>query len=317
MFGMFLFNACYFSQFVFAMSLVAQTFGSMGPLFILLGVEYCAVCAYMGFKGELFGFAMADQPSTFRSYIGPFIAWAFYYLLVSAVPMLIAAAPMELGPEVFAGIMVWRLLTNGGMIYVALGELSGGHYLGLTTGMLGYAVSLGLAAIGLALFLKNCDENFDRSLFWRPKSGKQHRRECWKDEKIWKKGLLTKDEEIWKGMVRRIHPTYLPFDMLTPWICETLVGKYEDKSVERPEWMSWEEAEDKFIKRIAEVYEWYGKDGEEVNEALNKLFERSGRDLEKGIDGQPTFIKIMGSKSRSGKMGDEGGKRSKVAPAID
>ncbi|GMI05280.1 hypothetical protein TrVE_jg3836 [Triparma verrucosa] len=316
MFGMFLFNACYFSQFVFSMSLVAQAFGSMGPLFILLGVEYCAVCAYIGYKGELFGWAMVSQPSTFNSYIHPFICWAFYYLLVSAVPMLIAAAPMELGPEVFAGIMVWRLLTNGGIIYVALGELGGGHYFGLTTGMLGYAVSLGLAAIGLALFFMNCDENFDRSLFWRRKSGKQHARDCWKDKKIWSKKRKTKEDDIW-GWVENIHPTYLPFDMLTTWICETLVGKCEDKKVERPEWMSGEEAEDKFMKRIAEVYEWYGKDGEEVNEALDKLFERSGRDLEKGIDGQPTFIKIKGSKSKSGKVEGEGGKRSKVAPAID
>ena len=216
MFGMFLFNACYFSQFVFAMSLAAQAFGSMAPLFILLGVEFCAVCTYMGYKGELFGWVLAPQPSTFKNYIGPFIFWSFHYLLVSAVPMLIAAAPLELGPEVFAGTMIWRLLINGGLIYVALGELGESHYLSLSTGMLGYGVSLGLAAMGLALFFTNCDANFDRSLFRRPKSGKQHRRECWKDEKIWKKGLLTKDEEIWKGMVRRIHPTYLPFDMLTP-----------------------------------------------------------------------------------------------------
>ena len=108
---------------------------------------------------------MLSQPSTFNSYIGPFIIWAFEYLLVCAVPLLISAAPMELGPEVFAGIMVWRLLTNGGVIYVALGELNKGHYLSLTTGVLGYGVSLGLASIGLALFFKNCDKNFDRSLF--------------------------------------------------------------------------------------------------------------------------------------------------------
>ena len=187
----------------------------------------------------------------------------------------------------------------------------------LTTGMLGYAVSLGLAAIGLALFFKNCDKNFDRSLFWRPKKGKQNVRDCWNDEKIWEKAFTTKDEEIWKGWVETIHPTYFPFDVLTPWICENLVDKYEDKSVERPEWIRGKEAEDKFIKRIAVVYEWYGKDGEEVNEALDKLFERSRRNLEKGIDGQLTFIKIKNSKSKSGKGLGEGGKMSKVTPAID
>ncbi|GMI04368.1 hypothetical protein TrLO_g9667 [Triparma laevis f. longispina] len=55
MFGMFLFNACYFSQFVFAMSLFAIAFGSKAPVFILLGVELCAVCTYMGWKGVYFG----------------------------------------------------------------------------------------------------------------------------------------------------------------------------------------------------------------------------------------------------------------------
>ena len=50
---MFLFNACYFSQFVLAMSLFAQAFGTRAPVFILIGVEYCAVCAYVGWKGEV------------------------------------------------------------------------------------------------------------------------------------------------------------------------------------------------------------------------------------------------------------------------
>lgn len=50
--------------------------------------------------------------------------WAFEYLLVSAVPMMITAAPCELGPEVFAGTVVWRLLTNTGIVYIALGALA-------------------------------------------------------------------------------------------------------------------------------------------------------------------------------------------------
>ena len=95
------------------------------------------------------------------------------------------------------------------------------------------------------------------------------------------------------------------------------MGKYSDKSVERPEWMAGKVSEDKFIKRIAEIYEWHGKDEEKVNEALEKLFEKSGRDLKKGVDGQLTFIKIKSSKSKSGKWLGEGRKQSKVAPAID
>lgn len=62
---------------------------------------------------------------------------AFYYIMSSEVPMLIAAAPMELCPEILLGVLVWRLLTNGGVIYVALGELKEKHYLDLATGMTG------------------------------------------------------------------------------------------------------------------------------------------------------------------------------------
>ena len=36
--SMFLFIACYFSQFVFAMSLFGQAFGSRAPVFVWLGV---------------------------------------------------------------------------------------------------------------------------------------------------------------------------------------------------------------------------------------------------------------------------------------
>ncbi|GMH71940.1 hypothetical protein TL16_g05789 [Triparma laevis f. inornata] len=270
MFGMFLFNACYFSQFVFAM-------------------KFCTVCAYMGRKGELFGFSSLGNVSTFNSYVAPFIFWAFWYMLASAVLMLVTAVTCELGPEIFAGTMVWRLLTNGGIVYLALGELEKEeHFLSLTTGMAGYGVSLGLAALGLVMFFRNCDSTFDRSLFWRPKRGKQLVRECWSDKNIWHKDVATKDDEIW-GWVEFIHPTYFPFDLVTLWLCEKLVEKYEDKNMEKPERMN-KKNEGKFIKRIAKIYAWKGTDGEEVDKALEKLFERSGADLEEGLDWQLSFI---------------------------
>ncbi|GMH85889.1 hypothetical protein TL16_g10372 [Triparma laevis f. inornata] len=134
-FGMFLFNACYFSQFVFAMSLFAIAFGSKAPVFILLGVELCAVCTYMGWKGELYGFALLSKPSKLYSYVFPFLFWAWYHVLVSAAPMLFTAAPNHLGLELFAGTIVWRLLTNGGITYLAFGGLGEKHYLSLGTGM--------------------------------------------------------------------------------------------------------------------------------------------------------------------------------------
>lgn len=58
-----------------------------------------------------------------------------------------------------------------------------------------------------------------------------------------------------------------------------------------------EQKEEKFIKRIATVYMWYGENGDEVNKALNTLFGKSGEDLERGVDGQTTFIKSKKSKS--------------------
>lgn len=285
---MFLFNACYFAQFVFAMSLFAEAFGSRAPLFILLGVEFCAVSVYMGLrKGELFVWALLGHPSVFHNYIGPLLVWAWYYMLVSAVPLLIAAAPMELGPDVFAGTMVWRLLTNGGIIYVALGDLGTEHYLSVGTGMTGYAASLGLAVVGLALFLSNCDPKFDRSLFWKAKRGEQHARECWSDEKVWEKGFKTKDETI--------HPTYLPFNLMTQWL-ERLVEKFE-RGVERPEWIN-AENEENFTKRIAEIYIWKGTGGEEVDTALVKLFGRSGADLEGG--GRGWFVVDVHKEEKEG-----------------
>lgn len=106
---------------------------------------------------------------------------------------------------------------------------------------------------------------------------------------IWEKGFKTKDEKIWKGWVECFHPTYLPFDLMTPRIYEALVEKYEDKSLERPDWMN-KSNESEFIKRVARIYKWKGTDGEEVNKALAQLFERSGVDLEEGVDGQLSFI---------------------------
>ncbi|GMH58934.1 hypothetical protein TL16_g02721 [Triparma laevis f. inornata] len=296
MFGMFLFVAYYFSHFVFAMSLFAQAFGSRSRVFSLLGVEFCAICAYMGWKGKLFGNALLAKPSTFTNYILPFICWAVWCMLVSAAPMLIASFPLELGPEMFAGTMIWRLLTNGGIIYVAFGVLREEHYLSLTTGMAGYGVSLGLATAGLAIFFRNCEPTFDWRLFWRPKSGRQHVRDILRSKKIWAKAHKTKDDESW-DWIGFIYPTYLPFDFMTPWMCEDLVEKYEEEGVTRPDWMN-NEKKDEFIKRIVTIYEWKGAYEEEIGEALVKLFGKSCVDLEKGVEGQLTFIKSKKSKKK-------------------
>ncbi|GMH88430.1 hypothetical protein TL16_g11155 [Triparma laevis f. inornata] len=291
LFGMFVFNACYFAQFVFAMSLFSLAFKSVLPLFMLLGVEVFIMCAYIfWWKGELFGYAMAGHPSPASNYFIPITGYIFYYILACAVPLLITAAPCELGAEVFASILIWRLLTSGGVIYIALGELGEDHWLSITNGMIGYGISLALAAVGLTMFLMNCDKNFDRSLFWRPKSGREHERDFWRDPKCWKRKSTSKEEERWQ-VLRKRHPLYLPFDEITLWVCEHLVELYEDRRAPRPDWMAAGEKEKAFVKRIVTLYKWKGTDEEEVNKALGKLFGKSGNDLEIGPNRQLTFIK--------------------------
>ena len=88
--------------------------------------------------------------------------------------------------------------------------------------------------------------------------------------------------------------------------------------VERPEWLEG----DKFVKRIVTIYKWYGKDQDRADEPLVKLFGRSGKDLEVGVNGQLSYIKKQKSTLLSGGLsgllggGSEGagGKGNKVEP---
>lgn len=108
--------------------------------------------------------------------------------------------------------------------------------------------------------------------------------------------METKDDEHW-SYIETVHPTYIPFEVVTPWICEYLVETYESEGVKRPEWMN-AKNDEVCIKRIIEIYTWYRKDVDDVNAALEKLFKNSGADLEKGVDAQVTFIKNKTSKKR-------------------
>ncbi|GMH65365.1 hypothetical protein TrLO_g12698 [Triparma laevis f. longispina] len=89
------------------------------------------------------------------------------------------------------------------------------------------------------------------------------------------------------GLGRQLHPRYLPFDLMTTWICEDLLEKYENKSVERPKWMAGKGNEAKFINCVVEIHTWKDEDeiAEKVNKALDKLFGKSGADLENAADG--------------------------------
>mmetsp|Transcript_3697 Transcript_3697/g.7031 ORF Transcript_3697/g.7031 Transcript_3697/m.7031 type:complete len:607 (+) Transcript_3697:126-1946(+) len=294
MIGMFLFNLCYFPQFCYSMSLFAKAYGS-GSFGLLIGTEFFFVCVYMAYKRELFGFSMIAHPSKL-DYSLPFVGWTFYYLLTSAVPLLIAGAPMELGPELFAGILVWRLAISGPVVYLSLIKLGSDHYLSQSTGMGIYAATAVGACLGLLIFMMNCDKNFEKALFWRPKSGKQHVLDSCQSKTIRKTFCKTKDDEIWLLWVESVHPAYLPFDFITKWICEDLVDKYTglNNLEERPEWMIGDK-EALFLKRIVTIYTWYGNEADlrAVNEAIFKLTGRSGDDMKPkpGIKSLMTFIK--------------------------
>ncbi|GMI14045.1 hypothetical protein TrVE_jg2941 [Triparma verrucosa] len=135
--------------------------------------------------------------------------------------------------------------------------------------------------------------NFNRSLFWKPKTGRSHNASCWRSSKIWNvndANLRTKDDERYLVWLKCIHPIYLPFSEITEWICVDLIEKYENNIVERPAWMSGSSSFE-FVKRVSELYSWRGEDVEIVDAALVKLFGVGGEDLERGVTGQLTFIK--------------------------
>jgi hypothetical protein len=146
-----------------------------------------------------------------------------------------------------------------------------------------YLVTLTIQLCGLLLFITNLEEDFDKKLMWKPVTGKRHGQNCWEDEKIWEKKFLTKDEERYYW-VSSISPVYLPFEAITQWIWIDLVVKYEDKTVERPEWMK---DEDSFIKRIVALYRWRDDSVyiQITNDALYRLFGKtafSKQDLNSG-----------------------------------
>ncbi|GMH98078.1 hypothetical protein TrST_g10770 [Triparma strigata] len=169
-------------------------------------------------------------------------------------------------------------------------------FLGQSTGMGIYAATAVGACLGLLIFMMNCDENFEKALFWRPKSGTQHVLDSCQSKTIRKTFCKTKDDEIWLLWVESVHPAYLPFDFITKWICEDLVDKYTGMNnlEERPEWMIGDK-EALFLKRIVTIYTWYGNEADlrAVNEAIFKLTGKSGDDMKPkpGIKGMMTFIK--------------------------
>ena len=74
----------YSSIFVCDSSLLFMTKNRAAILFLHYVSTYIIVCAYMANKGELFSAAVVAHHYAFTNYVGSFIIWLFYYLLICA-----------------------------------------------------------------------------------------------------------------------------------------------------------------------------------------------------------------------------------------
>ena len=283
---MFMALAPYFAMSISAWSLLAFTDFGFECLLLYHGSVIFIICLYMCKNSEFFGVSVFAQPSFLDNVVIPIVITGFYYLLTSASPHLIAASPMELGPRIFSCLIMWNFVVNGVMIYFGLTSLENHLFLDVTNGLIGYFTATFMMAIGLCLFFGNVKDTFKASLFWRRKSGQKQMAERWEDTKVWEQALCCKDHERFY-IIMVLHPLYLPFDLIVPWLCEDLVRKYENKESERPEWLN----DGKFIKRMVTIFSWRGKNEEEVNNALHRLFGGCGGGLEMGVDRQLTYIK--------------------------
>ncbi|GMH96280.1 hypothetical protein TrVE_jg3705 [Triparma verrucosa] len=276
--GMFIAMLSYFCQFVLTIALVLLSAPPYRNMFLLLiAFELLTIYCYKASDRELFGVAVIGHPSFANSYLIPIFVTTLFYVLACLCPVMISASPLQLGPRPFSGIILWRLLTNGIVIFFILEVIDTEIILSTSFVMELYAYTMAGVAVGLWMFLSNCDKDFDVKLLFQKKSGKEQISDCWQDDKIWSfPDCISKEHERWY-LVNLVHPLYLPFEDVTLLI-ENLAKKYEDRSVERPKWLGYdidEREAAEFIDRIKCIYEFKGVDGAEgdiIDNSLNRLF---------------------------------------------
>ena len=130
------------------------------------------------------------------------------------------------------------------------------------------------------------NEDFDRSRFWRTCTGKKMVLEMWDDEKIWTKGLTSKDEER-ADYFMTIHINYLTKSKVEEWVCDELLAKYPHVEVgaaeegvlafTTPKWLDRELA-----TLLNEDFVWWGgrESGVRVTAALERLVPGSAAEAE-------------------------------------
>ena len=300
--GMFLFSSCFSFLFVFTMSTLkhARSFTSVAKL---VGTEIASTLLYKAYQGELFGYLMIKKPGFLNSLVGVLLT-AIYVILTSTAPLIASSNPNELGPHVFTSILLWRLVSSPVILYYSSIKIAkeGSSWLTTRACLSSYFFAMIGCVFGLWLFLANLDEDFDISMFWKPKSGKQFIGECFTDVRLNYKISKNKDDDKWV-FVGSKHPLYVPKNLVCDFVEEIaikfekkvgeggkeVVNEPEEKGIsksekkkniveekERPEWLT----EEVFGMRIVEVFKYYGdKDMiSKTNAFLDRLFQEGWRD---------------------------------------
>lgn len=167
--------------------------------------------------------------------------------------MYVGAAPWELGPEVFAAIICWRIVSSAVVVVYSVNTMTAMRdtWLSLEMALGACGAAIFFCVGGLLLFFGSLDDEFDKTRLWRPQSGKQYFAEEWDAQEVWAKGCPTKEAERFCH-VGNWHPMHLPFVLMTSGL-EELANKYGgEEGEEKPEWL---DASD-FPQRVRGAYSW-------------------------------------------------------------
>jgi hypothetical protein len=201
----------------------------------------------------------------------------------------ISRLPLEWGPHMATGFLVWRYIANFAIIFVLLPyavETGNSPWLTVEIGWSIYIVSTVLSVLGFGVFLYYMNPNFDKSRLWRRITGKQFVVEMWYSEEIWGRGRKTKDEDRVNYITTK-HPLFLTKKVVEKWITEELVAKHADQLITEgdaeagegtlmiplPSWLN-----EEFGKRCVSIFKWWGD-----KDATRRVEEALGRLLKKGV----------------------------------
>lgn len=245
--GLFSFSASFFFMFVFTLSMLFHATGSFKAVAILTGAEIGTVLCYKAWQRELFGF-MINATSSPQASAGNILFVSVSVLLSSTSPLLNISFPGNMGPHVFAGIIIWRMVSSAPIIFMSAREVAtkDGYWITVQAAMSAYGAAMIVSVGGLLVFFRHLDPSFEKWRFWRPQTGRQMVAEMMLDTRMWTKPddeIKNKDDESW-SWVGFLAPYMQPMDTICDW-SERLADKYENAAT-RPKWLT----ADTFAPRI-------------------------------------------------------------------